>query len=120
MSLSIGIRRIDHIVVLELSGRLSVVEPSLRQSAWELVLRGERHFIVSLANVSYLDNSGLGQLCWLYTVARNREGDMVLLKPTARIKHLLSITRLDTIFESFECEAAAVASMQALTSAVSA
>jgi len=121
MSLSIAIRRIDDdIVVLELAGRLSVIEPSLRRSAWELMERGERHFIISLANVSYLDNSGLGQLCWIYTAVRNRGGDMVLLMPTCRIKQLLSITKLDAVFQSFECEADAVASMQALTSAVSA
>ena len=120
MSLSIEIRRVDYAVVLELSGRVSVLEQSLRQLAWELIERRERYFVVSLANVSYLDNSGLGQLCWIYTVARNRGGDMKLLKPTSRIRKLLNITKLDTVFESFECETDAVASMQPLKSTVSA
>ncbi len=112
MSLSIEIRRVDEIVVLEVAGRLSVLEPDLRQLAWELIQRGERHFIISLANVSYLDNSGLGQLCWIYTMVRNCEGDMTLLRPTSRIKKLLNITRLDTVFESFERETDAIRSMQ--------
>lgn len=120
MSLSIEIRRIDRVVVMELAGRLSVLEQGLRQLAWELIERGERHFVISLANVSYLDNSGLGQLCWIYTVVRNRGGDMTLLRPTSRIKKLLSITKLDTVFQSFECETDAIASMQALRSTVSA
>jgi anti-sigma B factor antagonist len=120
MSLSIEIRRIDHVIILELAGRLSVLEFRLRQLAVELIERGEWHFIVNLANVSYLDNSGLGQLCWIYTVVRNRGGDMKLLKPTPRIKKLLSITKLDTVFQSFECEADALCSMQTLTSSVSA
>ena len=120
MSLSVEIRRLDYVVVLELAGRLSVLEPILRQRAWELIERGERYFLISLSNVSYLDNSGLGQLCWIYTVVRNRGGDMKLLKPTSRIKKLLNITKLDSVFQSFESETDAIASLQALRSAVSA
>jgi anti-sigma B factor antagonist len=120
MSLSIEIRKIDHVVVMELAGRVSVLEPSLRQRAWELIEYGQRYFIVNLANVSYLDNSGLGQLCWLYTVVRNRGGDMKLLRPTTRIKQLLNITKLDTVFQSFERETDAIESIQGLSSAVSA
>src|SRR2546426_840401 len=111
MSLSIETRRIDHIIVMELAGRVSVLEPRLKQLAGELVDRGERYFVISLANVSYLDNSGLGQLCWIYTVVRNHGGDVKLLKPTSRIKKLLNITKLDTVFQSFDCEAVAIASM---------
>src|SRR2546426_12267199 len=118
MSLSIETRRIDHIIVMELAGRVSVLEPRLKQLAGELVDRGERHFVVSLANVSYLDNSGLGQLCWIYTVVRNRGGDMALLMPTSRIKKLLNITKLDTVFQVFESETDAIGSMQALRSIV--
>src|SRR5262245_60928843 len=111
MSLSIETRRSGHIVIMELAGRVSVLEVSLKQLAEELIERGERYFIINLANVSYLDNSGLGQLCWIYTVARNRGGDMKLLNPTPRMKHLLSITKLDSIFECFDREADAIASM---------
>ena len=120
MSLSIEIRQIDFVVVMELAGRVSVLESSLRQRAWELIERGQRFFVINLANVSYLDNSGLGQLCWLYTNARNRGGDMILLRPTSRIRKLLNITKLDTVFQSFERETDAIASMQNLRSVVSA
>lgn len=120
MSLSIEIRRIEDVVVLELSGRLSVLEPHLRQLARELIEQGERHFVINLANVSLLDLSGLGQLCSIYTAAHNRGGNMKLLKPTPRIKKLLSITKLDSVFESFDRENEAVLAMQALRSAVSA
>lgn len=120
MSLSIEIRRIESIVVLELSGRLSVLEPQLRQLSRELIERGEKFFVINLANVSQLDNSGLGQLCWIYTTLRGRGGDMKLLKPTARIKKLLSITRLDTVFESFDREIEAILAMQVIRSVVSA
>lgn len=120
MSLSIEVRRFGDVVVLELAGRVSVLEQDLRRVAWELIERGERYLLISLANVSYLDNSGLGQLCWIYTVLQNRGGDMMLLKPTSRIKRLLNITKLDTVFHSFECEAEANAAIHAFRSAVSA
>jgi anti-sigma B factor antagonist len=120
MSLSIEIRRVDQAVILELSGRLSVLEQGLRRLAWELIEQGERRFVISLANVSYLDNSGLGQLCWIYTVSRNRGGDMKLLRPTSRIKRLLTITKLDTVFQPFESEREAIESMRPLKSTVSA
>lgn len=120
MSLSIEIRRSGQAVILDLAGRLSVLEPSLRQLAWRLIEEGQRHFVIGLGNVSYLDNSGLGQLCWIYTVARNRGGDMVLLKPTPRTRKLLNITKLDTVFQTFDHEADAIASMPNLRSTVSA
>ena len=104
MSLSIEIRRLESAVVLELSGRLSVFEQQLRHLVWELIQGGDRNFIINLANVSYLDNSGLGQLCLIYTMLRNRGGDMKLLKPTPRIRKLLNITKLDTVFELLEDE----------------
>jgi anti-anti-sigma regulatory factor len=56
----------------------------------------------------------------MYTVARNRGGDMKLLRPTPRIKKLLTITKLDMVFQSFENEAEALRSIPAVTSSVSA
>jgi anti-sigma B factor antagonist len=121
MSLSIEIRTLDCAVVLELSGRVSILEEhDLRRVAWDLIEQGERNFVINLANVSYLDNSGLGQLCWIYTVLRNRGGEMRLLKPTPRIKRLLTITRLDTVFICFDRETDAIESMNVLAETVSA
>jgi anti-sigma B factor antagonist len=120
MSLSIDIRRLESAVVLELSGRLSIFEQNLRQCVWELIESGDRIFVISLANVSYMDNSGLGQLCLIYTMLKNRGGDMKLVKPTPRIRRLLGITKLDTVFELFEHETDAVRSGPTLRSVVSA
>jgi len=112
MNLSIETRQIDQIIVMDLAGRVSLFEQALRQQAREMIEDGFVHFVISLANVSYLDNSGLGQLCWIYTVAHNRGGDMVLLRPTERIKRLLNITKLDTVFHCFEHEFEAIAFLQ--------
>ena len=115
MSLSIEVRKIDHVVIMELAGRVSVLDISLRKLAEDLVERGERYFVMNLANVSYLDNSGLGQLCLIYTIVRNRGGDLKLLKPTERIRKLLSITKLDSVFQRFESEDEAMASIRLIT-----
>ena len=120
MSLSIETRCLEDAVLIDLAGRLSVLEFNLRQSVRELMEVGERNFVINLANVSYMDNSGLGQLCWIYTLSRNRGGDMKLLKPTPRIKALLKITKLDTVFQIFEREVDAASSFGTLKSAVSA
>jgi anti-sigma B factor antagonist len=119
MSLSIETRQIGHVVILELAGRVSVLEP-IKPVAEDLIGRGQRFFIINLANVTYVDNFGLGQLCWIFTVARNRGGDMKLLKPTSRIKTLLNITKLDTIFQCFDSEAEAVEALKQFKSPVSA
>lgn len=64
--------------------------------------------------------SGLGQLCWIYTAIQNRGGNIKLLKTPDRFKRLLKITRLDTIFQSFESEADAIAAMEPCRPALSA
>lgn len=120
MSLSIEIRRIEGVVILELAGRLSVLERQLRHLARELIERGEKLFVINLANVAYLDSSGLGELCWIYTTLRGTGGDMKLLRPTERTKKLLSITKLDTVIESFDREIEAILALQPIKSAVSA
>src|SRR2546428_13187552 len=120
MSLSMSIRHVNRIVVLELWGRLSVHERTFLHLATDLIERGERNFLISLAHLSYLDNCGLGQLCWIYTALQNRGGDMKLLKTPARFEKLLKVTRLDTVFQSFEREADAIAAMERCRPALSA
>ena len=120
MSLSISIRHVNRIVVLELWGRLSVRERTLLHFAADLIERGERNFLISLEHLSYLDNSGLGQLCWIYTAVQSRGGDMKLLKTPARFKKLLKVTQLDMVFQSFECEVDAIAAMEPRRPALSA
>ena len=120
MNLSIEVKKIEQVMILELAGRVSVLQPQLKQVVERFVEAGERYFVINLANVSYMDNSGLGQLCLIYTLIKNSGGELKLLKPTPRIQSLMSITKLDTVFESFESEAEALQSMPLLTAAASA
>jgi anti-sigma B factor antagonist len=120
MDLVIEVREVNDVVMMELAGRLSIFEQSLRHLATDLIESGERQLIINLANVSYLDNSGLGQLCWIYTLLQNRGGELALVKPTARIREVLSITKLDTVFQSFESESEAIRWMEGVRPAISA
>ncbi len=120
MDLYIEIREVKDIIVMDLAGRVSVFEQGLRHLATDLIESGERHLIINLANVSYVDNSGLGQLCWIYTLLQSRGGEMALVSPTPLVRQLLSITKLDTVFHSFESESQAIASMETFRPAISA
>jgi anti-sigma B factor antagonist len=110
MSLNVKTRRVDNIVVVEMSGRLTIGEPVLllRETLRVHVNDGVRQFILNLGDVSYIDSSGLGELVSAYTTVRNKQGDVKLLNLTAKAKDLLQMTKLLTVFDVFDDEAKAV------------
>ena len=114
MSLTVKTRKIDNIVVMDLSGKLTIGEPvmQLRDALRVNVTEGESKFIINLADVSYVDSSGLGELVSSYTTVRNKGGDVKLLKLTAKIKDLLQMTKLLTVFDVYDDEAKAIASLK--------
>lgn len=113
MSLTVKIRKVDTVSVLDLSGKLTIGEPvmQLRDALRAQVASGDSKFIVNLADVSYVDSSGLGELVSSYTTVRNKGGDVKLLKLTAKIKDLLQMTKLLTVFDVYDDEAKALASL---------
>jgi anti-sigma B factor antagonist len=114
MSLIVKTRKIENVVIMDLSGKLTIGEPvmQLRDGLRALVADGANSFIVNLADVSYVDSSGLGELVSSYTTVRNKGGDVKLLKLTAKIKDLLQMTKLLTVFDVYDDEAKAVASLK--------
>lgn len=114
MSLTIKIRKIENVVVFDLSGKLTIGEPvmQLREVLRAQIASGDSKIIVNLADVSYVDSSGLGELVSSYTTVRNKGGDVKLLKLTAKIKDLLQMTKLLTVFDVYDDEAKAIASLQ--------
>ena len=114
MSLSIKTRHEDGVTVLELSGRLTIGEPvlSLRDSVRGAVADGGLKFVLNLGQVSYIDSSGLGELVSIYTTVRNKKGDVKLLKLTTKARDLLQMTKLLTVFDTFDEEADALASLK--------
>ena len=74
------------------------------------MVQGQNRFLLDLGHVRYIDSAGLGELIHAFAAVRNRGGAMKLLNVTKRVNELLVLTRLLTVFESFDTEAEALAS----------
>ena len=118
MSLSVKTRRVKtakvDAVVLDLAGRMIFGEPTLlfRQTIRRYLSDGTSQFVVNLSEVPYVDSAGLGELVAAYTTIRKQGGDVKLLNLTTKMKDLLQITKLLTVFETFEDEGEAVRSLE--------
>jgi anti-sigma B factor antagonist len=110
MSLSVNTRKVGDVIVVDMSGRLTSGEPVLlvRNTVRHFLDDGERKFVLNLGDVSYIDSSGLGELVTTYTSLQNRGGNVNLLNLTRKAKDLLQMTKLLTVFDTFEDEAKAV------------
>ncbi len=107
MSLNVKTRKVDGVVVVDMSGRLTIGEPVLllRETLRVQVNDGSKKFVLNLGDVSYIDSSGLGELVSAYTTVRNKQGDVKLLNLTAKAKDLLQMTKLLTVFDVYDDEA---------------
>src|SRR5262245_16137406 len=114
MSMLLKPRRLDDVVVLDLSGRITIGEGTLilRDSIKKLLDDGDRKFLLNLADVDYIDSSGLGELVTSFTTVRNQNGRLKLLNLTRRVRDLLQITKLLTVFETFDNEAEALKTLR--------
>ena len=95
---------VSGVMVLDLRGRITLgpETEALRERVGQLVEAGHMRLILNLEGVSYVDSVGLSTLVASYTTARRQGGDVKLLKLTKRIHDLLQITRLSTVFDTFE------------------
>src|SRR5436853_1382073 len=113
MNMVLKARRLDDVVILDLSGRITMGEGTvvLRDQIRKLLAAGDRKFLLNLADVDYIDSSGLGELVTSFTAVRNSEGQLKLLNLTRRVRDLLQITKLLTVFEVFNSEIEALKTM---------
>jgi anti-sigma B factor antagonist len=114
-NLTITERRRDSVVVLDLKGNIRLGEGNieLHERLRSLVEKGERKVLLNLAEVSYIDSSGLGELVAGYTTLQKNGGELKLLNLTSRVQELMVITKLLTVFDVFGDESTAVASFPA-------
>jgi len=96
-------------VILDLKGRLTD-DALLKERITSLMHQGHHNLILNLENVPYVNSTGLGVIVHSYTAVNRQGGKFKLLNLTKRITDLLAITKLLTVFETFESEADAVAS----------
>ena len=108
-------RSVGDVVVLDLKGKITLGEGDelLKDKVNSLVNQGHRKIVLNLAEVPYIDSAGLGEIVRTYTTVSRQSGSLKLLNLTKRITDLLSITKLLTVFETFESEDEAVRSFAA-------
>jgi anti-sigma B factor antagonist len=113
-------RQLDGATVVDVSGRITLGEGNviLREVVRELVNQGNTNIILNLAEVHYVDSSGLGELVKTLTTVRNRGGKLTLANPNQRILHLLELTKLTAIFDIEPNEANAIQSFTKDTKSV--
>ena len=110
MTMKASNRQVGGVTIVDLSGRITLGEGSviLRDTIRDLVSKGKNKILLNLADVTYIDSSGIGELVSAFTTVRNQSGELKLLKLTKKVHDLLQITKLYTVFDIKDDEAVAV------------
>ena len=108
-------RTVSDVTVLDLKGKMTLGEGDelLKDKINSLLAAGKKKLLLNLESVPYIDSAGLGEVVRTYTTVSRQGGSLKLLNLTKRIEDLLSITKLLTVFETFESENDAVRSFSA-------
>ena len=112
MSVKLTTRQVGDVTVLDVAGRITLGEGSsaLRESLRDLVSKNQKKILLNLGDVTYIDSSGIGELVSGFTTVTNSGGSLKLLNLNKRVKDLLQITKLYTVFDVHDDEAAAIRS----------
>ena len=107
-------RIVGDVTILDLKGKMTLGEGDelLKDKINSLVHQGQKKLLLNLEGVPYIDSAGLGEIVRTYTTVSRQGGNLKLVNLTKRITDLLSITKLLTVFETFDIEKEAVASFQ--------
>jgi anti-sigma B factor antagonist len=113
--MQIAERTVGGVVVIDMKGKITLGDGDelLRDKVNSLVNQGYKKLVLNLADVPYIDSAGLGEIVRTYTTVSRQGGALKLLNLTKRISDLLAITKLLTVFETFDSEADAVQSFSA-------
>jgi len=112
VSVKLTTRQIGDVSVVDVAGRITLGEGSsaLRDSVRDMVSKGQKKILLNLGEVSYIDSSGIGELVSAFTTVTNGGGQLKLLNLTKRVKDLLQITKLYTVFDVHDSEVSAIRS----------
>jgi len=112
VSVKLSNRQVGDVTVMDAVGRITLGEgaSAFRDAIRDLATKGDKKILVNLSEVSYIDSSGIGEMVSSYTTVTNHGGQLKLLGLNKRVKDLLQITKLYTVFEVFDDEATAVRS----------
>jgi anti-sigma B factor antagonist len=112
VSVKMTTRQVGEVTVIDAVGRITLGDgaSTFRDTIRDLAGKGHKKLLLNLAEVSYIDSSGIGEMVSGFTTVTSQGGQVKLLNLTKRVKDLLQITKLYTVFEVFEDEAGAVRS----------
>ena len=112
MSMKYTTRESGGVTIVDLSGKITMGEGSgtLRDAVRDIVAKGSKKIVLNLGDVNYIDSAGLGELVSAYTAVKNAGGELKLLNLTKKVRDLLVITKLVTVFDVKDDEASAVGS----------
>ncbi len=107
-------RTVENVTILDMEGKLLIGEgdEQLREKVNGLVEGGKTKILLNLGEVPYMDSAGLGEVVRCYTTVSRKNGTLKLLNLTKRLEDLLSITKLLTVFETYDSEDEAVKSFK--------
>lgn len=114
MSLIANSRQVDGVTIVELSGRIVLGDKGapIQDTLKDLVSCGQNRILLNFSNVSYIDSWGLGTLVNGYTSVIDQQGQLKLSNLTAKVRNVMQMTRLLTIFEVYDDEMTAVRSFR--------
>ncbi len=117
MSMKATVRQVDSVTVVDLSGRITLGEgcTQLRELIRDQLSKGNKKILLNLADVTYIDSSGIGELVSGFTGVSKQGGSLKLLNLTKKVHDLLQITKLYTVFDIHEDEARAISSFEKAT-----
>lgn len=107
-------RNLENVTILDLSGRLTSTDGAgrLKEKVTSLIFEGQKNIILNLGNLTYMDSAGLGEMVACHSTAAKSGGAVKLANTTGKLKDLLAITKLVTVFDAHDTEAQAIASFQ--------
>lgn len=113
--MEIAERKVSDVTILDLSGKMTLGEGDemLKQTINNLLAAGSKKLVLNLEGVPYIDSAGLGEVVRTHTTVSRQGGSLKLLNLTKRIEDLLSITKLLTVFDTYDSEAEAIKSFSA-------
>lgn len=110
--MTIETRTANGVTILDIHGKITIGEGSaeIRNRVRDLLQADRKNILLNLGDVSYVDSSGIGELVSSYTTVTNQGGQLKLLNLTKKLRELLAITKLLTVFDTFDDERKAIES----------
>ena len=112
--MNISERVVEGVSILDLSGKIVLGEGDVqvKDRIRDLLADGQRRILLNLADVGYIDSAGLGAIISCYTTAKREGGQLKLVHLTKKVQDLLAITKLITVFETYDSEKEAIESFK--------